>query len=153
MNDEMEEHVQRVHSKDDEVRKRPAPSYNCDVPDCGSTFDSNEKLLEHEQNQHVKSDQTFSINEKSPTASPSRKKTVMSTDASKDDTNVVEDVVMTEVEENIKDQLELRIRQLENKIPQEREEKNQICAQRKHPRPIWPYEKLGKYPKQYGTIC
>ena len=76
LNDQLEEHMKRVHSKDDEARKRPAPSYNCDVPDCGSIFDSNEKLLEHEQNQHVKSDQTFSINEKSPTASPSRKKTV-----------------------------------------------------------------------------
>ena len=105
----------------------------CDAIDCGSTFDSNEKLMEHERNQHVKSDQTFSAKEKTPTASPSRKKTVISNDATDDvkdnaatnkDVNETADVEMTEpFEENIKYQLELRIQQLEQRIQEEEKRK------------------------------
>ena len=56
--------------------KRAKVTIKCAALNCESTFDTEDKLAEHEHNQHPKSDQNhlFSENSNSPSSSPPRKK-------------------------------------------------------------------------------
>jgi flagellar biosynthesis GTPase FlhF len=112
-----------MHSKKDEIRKRPAPSYECDFALCGSTFDSNEKQKDHFRNQHSDADD-LSQNENSPSSSPDSKKPAISDDADiEKETSDVEMKYVEEITVDIHSLLEKKIKQLEQKIQEEKEEK------------------------------
>ena len=123
-NVDIKEHDETQHNTKEGIRKRPAPSYECDVPHCPFTFDSKQKLIEHAQSQHSKCEQA---NEHSPSTSPSRKKIVISDNSIKD--NGINDVEMEETEEiskSILAQLQMKIEQLELKIQEEKDEKEKM---------------------------
>ena len=136
---ELKEHVLNSHSKKDENRKRPAPVFTCEISVCASSFNSREKLMEHEQNQHPRSNQAQNLEtiENSPSSSPSRKKTAASNDINAEDDGII-DEEMTEavdIQESIRNQreiqgqLEKKIRQLELKILEEKEEKEKVMLE------------------------
>ena len=100
----LEEHTENIHTKNDEVKKRPAPFFQCPKHDCGSTFVSEVKLNEHEQSQHSESDQTdqFEGAKKSPSSSPSRKKAVASNTVNKD---ILEEIIIEDVDDTSGDEM------------------------------------------------
>ena len=131
---ELGDHTETCHVKKDDVRKRSAPSFQCEILSCGSTFVSEEKLMEHKQHQHLDLDQPKCEN--SPSSSPSRKKPVTDDNKENEDDDmevVIEDKdVVTDstakmkVQEDIQSMLELRIKQLEQIIQNEKEEKEKM---------------------------
>ena len=82
-NEELEEHNRNVHQLKDETRKSLPPSFICEVSTCGSSFYSSSKLSEHKQSQHCSPDQKHDADTfgKSPSSSPSIKKTAKIDDA------------------------------------------------------------------------
>ena len=119
-----------MHSKKDEIRKRPAPSFECDFALCGSTFDSDEKQKEHFRSQHSDKD-NVSQNENSPSSSPDRKKPVISDDADiEKETSDIEMVDVEEISVDIQTLLENKIKQLEHKVQEEKEIKEEDKRQR-----------------------
>ena len=66
----LDNHISNEHC---ENKKRSKSTIKCDVPTCGSTFNSENGLKEHENIQHLKN-HSFSDETSTPSSSPPRKK-------------------------------------------------------------------------------
>ena len=107
----LEDHVSNDHKHN---MKRTKSTYTCEVFGCKSTFVNRGKLIEHEHNQHPKSDQNhhFTSEMISPSSSPPRKKQ----DEEDDNTEVEMMDIEIEAKALMHTMLEKRITELESKL-------------------------------------
>ena len=109
--------------------KRSKQVLNCDVSNCGSTFENEKSLKEHINGQHERNHVKFMDESNSPTSSPPRKKLETRFGKTEDENEV--DMLDLEIEsENIvRILLENRIKELEKAVNELHQEK--FCFNRK----------------------
>ena len=111
-----------------ETMKRQKSTYQCKRDKCESTFDSEEKLKSHIENQHVRPSTVLET--ESPTSSPPRKKLEEHVEDAADEVLDLDDMeIVVENELSINLQLQKKIRELEIVVKNLLEEKaeNEIC--------------------------